>query len=94
MDDDTKDHATFLILSQMIFVCTSRRRLVTHSGDEVKRRVKDLAIHSDVSCETMEVDQDPFPCLVKSGPEIVPWRWCAGESKNRLFSFGGYTNRN
>ena len=72
MDDDTKNHAQFLILEQRIFVCKYQKSILKRSGEETKRIFEDIATHSDFSFETMEVDQDPLHCLVKSEPKISP----------------------
>lgn len=72
MDDDTKNHATFLMLYHMMFVCKYRKNLLTRYGDETKRIFKDIATPSDFSFETIEVDEDHIHCLVKSEPRISP----------------------
>src|SRR5712691_817559 len=72
MDYDTKNHAEFLILSHLIFVCKYRKSLLTRYGDETKRIFEVIATHSDFSFETMEVDPDHIHCLVKSEPRISP----------------------
>lgn len=72
MDDDTKNHATFLILYHLIFVCKYRKKLLIRYGDETKRIFEEIAIRSDFSFEAMEVDQDHIHCLVKSEPRISP----------------------
>jgi len=72
VDDDTKNHAKFLMLYHMIFVCKYRKNLLTLYGDETKRIFKDIVTHSDFSFETREVDKDHIHCLVKSEPGISP----------------------
>jgi putative transposase len=72
MDDDTQNHAKFLILSHLIFVCKYRKKLLTLSGDETKGIFESIATHSDFSFETMELDQDHIHGLLKSEPRISP----------------------
>ena len=72
MDDDTKNHAKFLILSHLIFVCKYRKKLLIRYGNEVKKLFEEIAASSDCSFEAMEVDQDHIHCLVKSEPRISP----------------------
>ncbi len=70
MDYSSKNHARFLLLSHLIFVCKYRKRLLIRYGDETKKIVEGIAAKSDVSFETMEVDQDHIHCLVKSEPRM------------------------
>jgi|SRR5450755_1653879 putative transposase len=72
MEYSAKNHATFLILYHLIFVCTYRKKLLRRYGDETKRIVEDIATRSDFSFEALEVDQDHIHCLVKSEPRISP----------------------
>ena len=58
MDYESKNHATFLILSHLIFVCTYRKKLLNTYGDVTKGLFEEIAAVSDVSMEQMEVDQD------------------------------------
>ena len=37
MDDQSKNHAKFLILSHLIFVCKDRKQLLISYGNEVKQ---------------------------------------------------------
>lgn len=60
------------MLSHLIFVCKYRKKLLIPYGDEVKQRFEEMAIRSDFSFETIEVDQDHIHCLVKSEPGISP----------------------
>lgn len=70
MDDQSKNHARFLILSHVIFVCTYRKKLLVSYGNEVKQVFEEIAARSDFSCETLEVDQDHIHCEVSSEPRI------------------------
>src|SRR6266481_5846654 len=72
MDDQSKNHAKFLILYHLIFVCKYRKKLLISSGNEVKQLFEEIAARSDYSFETLEVDQDHIHCLVKSEPRISP----------------------
>ena len=72
MDDQSKKHAKFLILSHLIFVCQYRTQLLISYGNEVKQVFEEIAARSDFSFETLEVDQDHSHCLVKSEPRISP----------------------
>ncbi|WP_157506331.1 transposase [Ktedonobacter racemifer] len=70
MDDLSKHHARFLKLSHLMFVCKYRKKLLLFSGNEVKQVFEEIAAHSDVSFEALEVDQDHIHCLVKSEPQM------------------------
>ena len=72
MDDLSKNHAKFLLLYHVIFVCTYRKKRLIPYGDEVKRLFEEIAARSDVSFEALEVDQDHLHCMVKSEPRISP----------------------
>ncbi len=72
MDDESKNHAKFLILYQLIGVCKDRKKLVNSYGDVTKALFEEIAASSDFSIEQMEVDQDHMHCLVKSEPRISP----------------------
>lgn len=72
MDYDANNHAKFLILYHLIFVCKYRKKLLILHGEEVKRIFEAIASKSDFSFETLEVDQDHIHCLVKSEPRISP----------------------
>src|ERR1700740_593686 len=72
MDYDAKNHATFLILYHLIFVCKYRKKLLVLYGEETKQVFEEIASKSDFSFETLEVDQDHIHCLVKSEPCISP----------------------
>lgn len=72
MDDQSKSHAKFLILSHLMVVGTYRRKLLIHYGNEAKGIFEGIAAHSAVSLETLEVDQDPIHCLVQSELRISP----------------------
>jgi putative transposase len=52
MDYQSKNHAKFLILSHVIFVCTYRKKLLVSNGNEVKQVFEEIAARSDVSFET------------------------------------------
>ena len=83
MDYSSKNHARFLLLSHLIFVCKYRKRLLIRYGDETKKIVEGIAAKSDVSCETMEVDQDHIHCLVKSEARMRTTCHCT-EVKTRI----------
>ena len=72
MDYQSKNHAQFLILYHLIFVCKYRKKLLISYGNEMKQLFEEIAVRSDVSFETLEVDQDHIHCLVKSEPRISP----------------------
>jgi len=72
MEYSAKNHAKFLILDHLIFVCKYRKKLLIRYGDETKRIFEDIATRSDFSFEALEVDQDHIHCLVKSEPRISP----------------------
>jgi putative transposase len=72
MEYSAKNHAKFLILYHLIFVCKYRKKLLIRYGDETKRIFEDIATRSDFSFEALEVDQDHIHCLVKSEPRISP----------------------
>ncbi len=72
MDDDTKNHAKFLILYHLIFVCKYRKKLLIRYGDFVKFIFEEISAKSDFVFEEMEVDQDHIHCLVKSEPSVSP----------------------
>ncbi len=50
MDDQSKKHAKFLILSHLIFVCKYRTQLLISYGNEVKQVFEEIAARSDFSC--------------------------------------------
>ena len=52
MDDQSKNHARFLILSHVIFVWKDRKKLLLSSGNEVKPVFEEIAARSDCSFET------------------------------------------
>lgn len=72
MDYSSKNHAKFLLLYHLIFVCKYRKKLLIMYGNEVKKIFEEISEKSDFSFETMEVDQDHIHCLVKSEPRISP----------------------
>ena len=72
MDDQSKNHATFLLLYHVIFVCKYRKKLLVSYGSAVKKLFEEIAARSDFSFEALEVDQDHIHCLVKSEPRISP----------------------
>jgi putative transposase len=72
MDDLSKNHATFLIPSHLIFVCKYRKKPRIRDGDEMKQLFEEIAARSDFSCEAVEVDQDHLHCIIKSEPRISP----------------------
>jgi putative transposase len=72
MDDDTKHHAKFLMLSHIIVVCQYRKDFLLRSGGAVKQSLTQIATTADFSFEAMEGDRDPIDCLVKSEPKISP----------------------
>ena len=72
MDDDTKNHAKFLMLYHIIFVCKYWKNLVLRYGGAVNQIFTQIATTADFSFEAMEVDRDHIHCLVKSEPEISP----------------------
>jgi len=49
-----------------------RKKLVLSYGEEVKKIFEEIALKSDCSFETLEVDQDHIHCLVKSEPHLSP----------------------
>lgn len=52
MDDQSKNHAKFLILYHLIFVCKDRKKLLVSYGKEVKQVFEEIAARSDFSFET------------------------------------------
>jgi putative transposase len=72
MDDQSKNHAKFLLLYHVIFVCKYRKKLLLSYGSAVKQLFEEIAARSDCSLEALEVDQDHIHCLVKSEPRISP----------------------
>lgn len=72
MDYDTKNHAKFLILYHLIFVCKYRKKLLIRYGDFVKSTFEEIGAKSDFMFEEMEVDQDHIHCLVKGEPSVSP----------------------
>ncbi len=72
MDDQSKSHAKFLILSHLIGVCKYRKKLLIHFGNETTGIFEGIAANSDFSMETLEVDQEHIHCLVQSEPRISP----------------------
>ena len=52
MDDQPKNHARFLILYHVIFVCKFRKKLLISYGNEVKQVFEEIAVRSDFSFET------------------------------------------
>src|SRR5258706_9726060 len=72
MDDDTKNHAKFLILSHLMFVCTYRKTFLARYGSMTKSIFEEMGAASDCSMEQMEVDQDLIHSLVKSEPRLSP----------------------
>ncbi len=72
MDYQSKNHAKFLILYHVIFVCKYRKKLLVSYGSAVRKLFEEIAARSDFSFEALEVDQDHIHCLVKSEPRISP----------------------
>lgn len=72
MDYDTKNHAKFLMLYHIIFVCRYRKNLLLRYGGAVKQIFTEIASTADFSFEAMEVDRDHIHYLVKSEPKISP----------------------
>jgi putative transposase len=72
MDYHTKNHARFLILYHMIFICKYRKKLLIHYGNETNKVFEDNAARSAFSFETKEVNKDHIHCLVKSEPKSFP----------------------
>src|SRR5690348_6912366 len=72
MDYQSKNHAKFLLLYHVIFVCKYRKKLLVSYGSAVKQLFEEIAARSDFSLEALEVDQDHIHCLVKSEPRISP----------------------
>lgn len=72
MDNETKNHAKFLILYHLIFVCKFRKKLLNTYGSSIKTLFAEIATTPDFSIEQIEVDQDHIHCLVKSEPRISP----------------------
>ena len=72
MDDDTKNHAKFLILCHIICVCKYRKNLLLRYGGAVNQIFTQIATTADFSFEATKVDQDHIHCLVKSEPKISP----------------------
>ena len=72
MDDDTKNHSKFLILSHIICVYKYGKNLVLCYGGAVKQIFTQIAPAADFSFEAMEVARDHIHCLVKSEPKISP----------------------
>ncbi|WP_201392401.1 transposase [Ktedonobacter sp. SOSP1-85] len=70
MDDETNNHAKFLILSHMIVVCKYRKKLLLPYGEEVKNLFESIAARSSVSFERMNVDEDHIHCLKRSEPKL------------------------
>jgi putative transposase len=52
MDDQSKNHAKFLILYHLIFVCKYRKKRLISSENEVKQLFEEIAARSDFSFET------------------------------------------
>jgi putative transposase len=57
MDDESKNHAKFLILYDLIFVCKYKKKLLNTYGDVTKGLFEEIAAVSDFSIEQIEVDQ-------------------------------------
>jgi putative transposase len=72
MDYQSKNHAKFLILYHLIFVCKYRQKLLVSNGNEVKQLFEEIAARSAFSFETLKVDQDHIHCEVSSEPRISP----------------------
>ena len=52
MDDQSKNHAKFLILYHLIFVCKYRKKRLISSENEVEQLFEEIAARSDFSFET------------------------------------------
>jgi REP-associated tyrosine transposase len=72
MDYATKNHAKFLMLYHIIFVCKYRKNLLLRYGGVLNQIFTQIATTADFSFEAMEVDRDHIHCLVKSEPKISP----------------------
>jgi putative transposase len=72
MDDQSKSHAKLRVFSHLIVVCTYRKKLLIHDGNETKGIFEGIAANSDCSFETLEVDQDHIHCLVQSESRVSP----------------------
>jgi putative transposase len=72
MEYHSKNHAKFLILYYLIFVCKYRKALLETLGDTVKAIFVEISFSSQFSLEEMEVDRDHIHCLVQSEPTISP----------------------
>lgn len=72
MDYQSKNHAKFLICYHVISVCRYREKLLVSHRKEVIQVFEEIAVRSDFSFETLEVDQDHNHRWVKSEPRISP----------------------
>ncbi len=72
MEYQSKNHATFLTLYHLIFVCKYRKKLLIPYGDEVKTLFEEIATRSHFAFEALSVDHDYIHGLVKSEPRISP----------------------
>ena len=70
MDDHTKNHAKYLIVSPIIFVGTYRKLVLDQLGEAVKAIYLTIIASSQFSSEEREVDRDHIHCLVKSEPRL------------------------
>jgi REP element-mobilizing transposase RayT len=52
MDDQSKNHTKFLILSHLSFACKYRQKLLVSLGNEVKQLYEEIAARSAFSFET------------------------------------------
>jgi putative transposase len=72
MDYDTKNHAKFLILYHIIFVCKYRKSLFGNLEEAVKEIFFEISFSSHFGIEEIETDQDHIHCLIKSEPHLSP----------------------
>jgi len=78
MDDQSKNHAKFLILYHLIFVCKYRKKLLISSGNEVNQLFEEIAARSDFSFETRRAwIKTIFIARFRANLVFHHWPWCA-----------------
>ena len=72
MDDQSKNHARFLILSHLIFVWKYRKKLLISYGMRWNSCLRKSLLAQIFLWDASRVAQDHMHCLVKSEPRISP----------------------
>lgn len=69
MDYVAKNHAKYLLLAHLIFVCKYRRKLLIGNMEiQIKQLLMDVAEENDIEVVKMETDKDHVHMLINYSP--------------------------